>query len=619
MQAVKRIITLSIVASTIFLSNVVLGQQSQPCLTDELHKEWILKDTFSFNEELRANALCQKESNKTSLNKASIRYIPVVFHLVHQYGNENISQAQINDQLRILNEDFRKVSGTNGGSSTDPLAADMQYEFRLAQIDPNGNPTDGVNRIFSSLTANARDNTKAVSYWSSDKYYNIWVVNSIKNNTGDPQSIVLGYAQFPSDRISRPTTDGVVIRHDQVGVIGTGQASQAGRTLTHETGHWVGLYHTFQDGCGLAGDNCSFQGDQVCDTPPVASSSSGCQSGRNSCSSDSPDLPDMIKNYMDYSDGSCMNIYTIGQKARSMTQMDNYRSTITSTANLSAAGLNADGTYKTLTPSSNKAPFLFDVNVSSLSGTGWEIEPYNIYPDTAWQINQSIGHNDTKSMFIRNFWINKLNTHSAFFSPSYDLTSMSKPTLTFDIAYAKRVAGSQCKLNVYISNNYGRTEDLVKTFSSSDMSTADVMTTEFIPNATQWKQLSLDLSAYKSYTNFRIRFDFVSLKGNNVFMDNISVNEPSGINDIFKSLYRFNVFPNPANNDLHIQFLAHTSGKYKIQMIDINGKECHSEILDHISGLTQKDINLNEFKPGIYFVNLTTPDAEIHEKLVIEK
>ena len=259
------------------------AQQKAPCITDEHYSELVSKNpelkTF---EDLSNFQIRQAQQNLRKTG--TVRYIPVVFHVIHKWGVENISQQQIQDAIRVLNEDFRKKSGTNGGSSTDPLAVDMEYEFRLAQYDPNGNPTSGVNRLYSPLTDNARDNAKSLSIWDAKKYLNVWIVNTIQNTTGDPNSIVLGYAQFPFMLNTNGSTDGVVLRADQAGVIEIGKADQAGRTLTHEIGHWVGLYHPFQGGCvGNTSASCASQGDQVCDTPPVSTSTSGCPTSRNSC------------------------------------------------------------------------------------------------------------------------------------------------------------------------------------------------------------------------------------------------------------------------------------------------------------------------------------------------
>lgn len=314
------------------------AQSIQPCITDELYfHEHFADDQDAVARLEKAQADFEQYRQNPPLGKSNAVYqIPVVFHIIHQYGDENISKAQILDQLRILNEDFGRMNAdtVNTRQVFASVAADAQIEFVLATKDPQGNCTEGINRVYSSLTNEARDNVKPVSYWPSDKYLNIWVVKSIQNSSGDDGTITLGYAQFPWDRGSRPTTDGIVLRADYVGTIGTSNTSKAGRVATHEVGHWLGLFHTFQGGCS----NVSW-GEKINDTPPAANPNFGCNTSINSCNNDVPDLPDQIENYMDYSNGNCQNMFTLGQKQQMHFMIQQYRSVLVSASNLTAAGI----------------------------------------------------------------------------------------------------------------------------------------------------------------------------------------------------------------------------------------------------------------------------------------
>lgn len=271
-----------------------------------------------------------------------LQIVPVVVHVIHDNGIGNISEAQVKDGIRVLNEDFVRVN--EDSSDTRPIfkphAGAADFEFRLARIDPSGNPTNGIVRVNSSMTYEADDNTKTLSYWNSSKYFNIWLVNSI---SGSGQgSIILGYAQFPG--WGNWSTYGVIMLHSQFGRFGT--SSSAGRTATHEVGHCFDLYHTFEGGCG--GSNCFSNGDDVCDTPPVANSTQGCSLTQNLCSNDaggsSPytsDVEDQIENYMSYDD--CQNMFSNDQIVRMKAAIvDNSQlQNLISVTNLNATGVNS--------------------------------------------------------------------------------------------------------------------------------------------------------------------------------------------------------------------------------------------------------------------------------------
>jgi hypothetical protein len=241
--------------------------------------------------------------------RAPLLTIPVVFHIITDgAGAENLSAAIIQAQLDQLNIDFRNLAG-----STDPAAADVEVEFCLATLDPSDNimPEPGINRVTTygdaARSTNFIDNTiKPATIWPPTEYMNIWVCNI--------QGGVLGYAQFP-DASGLPgmpgvggaaNTDGVVVGFGTVGSIanpGSAPPYNLGRTLTHEVGHWVGLRHIWGDG------NCTV--DDFCgDTPESDASNFGCPN-HSSCGT-----PDMVENYMDYTDDVCMDIFTADQKAR---------------------------------------------------------------------------------------------------------------------------------------------------------------------------------------------------------------------------------------------------------------------------------------------------------------
>lgn len=227
----------------------------------------------------------------------SIVTIPVVFHVVYNTSTQNVSAAQLQSQLQVLNDDFRRLN--SDANNTWSQAADIEIEFCLASVDPNGSPTSGITRTATSTsTFSTNDNVKFSSSggqdaWPSDQYLNFWVC---------PLNGFLGYAQFPGGPAA---TDGVVCDYRYTGTTGTAQAPfDLGRTATHEVGHWLNLRHIWGDGpCG--------SDDLVADTPTSDAPNYGCAQGHVSCGS-----VDMVANYMDYSDDGCMNLFTQGQKTR---------------------------------------------------------------------------------------------------------------------------------------------------------------------------------------------------------------------------------------------------------------------------------------------------------------
>ena len=224
--------------------------------------------------------------------------IPTVVHVIYSNSNENISDAQIQSQIDVLNLDFRLLNAD--ADDTWSQNADSEIEFCLASVDPNGNSTNGITRKSSSTTSwGTNDAMKflsngGVDAWPTGDYLNIWVCNIGGG--------ILGYAQFPG---GASNTDGVVVGPNYFGTTGYLSAPfDLGRTTTHEVGHWLNLRHIWGDG------NCNAD-DFVADTPTSDAANYGCATGHVSCSS-----TDMVQNYMDYSDDVCMNLFTEGQKTR---------------------------------------------------------------------------------------------------------------------------------------------------------------------------------------------------------------------------------------------------------------------------------------------------------------
>ncbi len=304
--------------SSVFLFFIVFSTQAQRCALGVMAKPELQKRHEDFQKIL----IQYRSIDRSKLRvQEGIVKIPLVVHVIHNQvdksigglGNNNISDQQIFSQIRGLNEDFRREIGTLGYNE-NAVGADMQIEFFLAQEDPKGMPSSGITRTYyNKANFNIFGDLNLVSnlsYWDSNKYLNIWVM--------DFTGLYLGFGEFPGAAVdgleledAPEKTDGVFIDPEvfgrQIGTA-TGSIYGYGRTLTHEVGHWLGLLHTWGDA------RC---GDDYCDDTPVAereNDSETCRAIFSRCNNVS--TRNMIENYMDYTPDSCMNIFTIDQKKR---------------------------------------------------------------------------------------------------------------------------------------------------------------------------------------------------------------------------------------------------------------------------------------------------------------
>lgn len=269
-----------------------------------------------------------------------VRVIPIVFHIIHNNGPENISKEQVLDAVRIINEDFR---GENPDLSMivdafSGITADSEIEFRLAKKDPNGNCTDGITRTVSSMTFDAGENVKGLISWNTARYLNVWVVQNIASGAG-------GYAYYPGNAPSQ-SQEGIVVRNSQLGSIGTsGGSNFASRTLTHEIGHYLNLRHVWGNSNENADPGNCNEDDNVNDTPNTIGSEQTCNLNQNSCGS-----LDNVQNYMDYS--TCARMFTEGQKSRMQAALQSsagQRNNLWTSTNLVNTGTN-DGFEAPCTP-----------------------------------------------------------------------------------------------------------------------------------------------------------------------------------------------------------------------------------------------------------------------------
>ncbi len=290
------------------------------CAHSEIHDKLMNEDPVYRAEQIAREAALtealQAGKHSGQAKSQEILTIPLVIHIIHKgepYGvGTNITDEQVLSAITAINEDYRKMPGTNG----DGGGVDSGIEFCLAERDPDGNPTNGINRVSGCGVPKYCDNgisavygygademaVKNLSRWPNQEYYNIWVVCAIENNNGG--SGIQGYAYFPTTS----PLDGVVLLFNAIGTTGTLKSyTNRNRTLTHEVGHGLALYHTFQ-GMSCTETDCELQGHRVCDTPPTINSSN--------CYSPACNGTQQVENYMDYTSEICKDKFTAGQRDR---------------------------------------------------------------------------------------------------------------------------------------------------------------------------------------------------------------------------------------------------------------------------------------------------------------
>ena len=326
--------------------------------------------------------------------------IPIVFHVIHKGesigSGTNISDAQILSAVEALNRDYRRTSADGG--IAQGAGPDTEIQFCLASVDPNGNPTSGINRVNgtsvsgyanSGMTTGGSGNelaVKALSNWDNRYYLNIWVVSEIGNNGADLanpnnfQGGVLGFAYLPIPNIQfLSDRDGVVALNLNVGNDPNGtqgfrlwSAGRVNRTLTHEVGHYLGLAHPFSDSNPFA---CT-DGDGIGDTPNAQ------QANLFSCSQTTNCSGQMTENYMDYAPETCQNRFTTGQNNIMRGNLAGSRNLLVNTNNCSVssndydAGISAIGTPTGSLCTTTFTPTVTLTNYGSTTLTSVEIDYY---------------------------------------------------------------------------------------------------------------------------------------------------------------------------------------------------------------------------------------------------
>ncbi|MBA3679689.1 MAG: T9SS type A sorting domain-containing protein [Bacteroidetes bacterium] len=691
------------------------AQDQHGCITDQYYQKQMQNNAEFKKNQDALEVFTQEFIKKASAAKsatASLYIIPIVFHVIHTGGSGNISDAQIIDQVQILNKEFPRQQADTvlTPAAFKTAAGAFNVEFRLATIDPNGNCTNGINRVYNSISNCSvnEDDPKSLSYWPSNKYLNVWLVQSM-HYSGQSGCAGGGYATFPG---GAATLDGINIRGDLISNIGTSASNSGwgnfkGRYLIHELGHWFNLRHIWGDA------NCG--NDLVSDTPPHVNSNSGCpnfpRNPNNSCGG-GPN-GEMYTDYMDYTNGSCLNMFTAGQVVR-MTACINGaasgRNNLWSNGNLIATGTadpyiypvvctavpdilpfgtivacvgdsvkftdysyggnsssrswnffgspsssltdsivkvkyNFPGVYnialtKTYLSSSKTTTFTNKVYVLD-SATSSHTIPYSeSFENAATFVNEWTAVNknndvaDWQNVSTTNYTGNNcvsIANHNSIapstdelISPAFDLSATASNTLSFRLHFATRATTNSDKLDVSISNNCGLTWFSVYSKSGSALKTVtgNINGSNVpAPASPEWREEKINIDDTHLSAKTRFRFSFTAGGGNNIFIDDININGIStvGIKEN-SAIASINLFPNPANAILNLNYTLKNKAAVKLEMTDILGKIQAIQTTETVNeGENKNTINTSSLKQGIYFISIKQNGAVIYSSKFIKQ
>jgi PKD repeat protein len=663
--------------------------QEQHCFTTEVYNALVRQHPELLAVQQRLETQMPHDDAHTlavqQRTSGTVRIIPLVFHIVHNYGPENISDEQVFDQVRILNEDFRLLNPDTSliVPAFKSIAADCEIEFRLASIDPNGNCTNGIDRIVSPLTVNAADNAK-LNPWPQNMYLNIWVVRSLQN------SGAAAYAYYPGT--APAGKDGVISIHSYIGSIGTGSPGRS-RVITHEIGHCLNLQHVWgnTNNPGVAcGD------DQVSDTP-VTEGWTSCNLSGATCGN----VVDNVQNYMEYS--YCDRMFTLGQKNRMQAAL---RSSFGGRNNLwTASNLNATGALATATcapvadflcnspqicagssttfrdmswngkptawswsfpggtpsVSSDSIPVVtytsagtynVSLTVTNSGGSGTVTKntlvhvggaPVNPIPyaegfETAgsfpgldgqvinndggntWTRVTNAGATGTASVMINNFSGNTPGETDDFITGGFDLSAFYVPMLTFKVAYAERDTSLNDLLTVAASDDCGTTWVTRYTKNGGSLKTVPgIRTSFFVPTATQWRQDSVIFPTMRYKPNVRFRFQNRSDGGNNIYIDDINITILPAGIEDAGDLQGFAVYPNPSAGSATVRFSTQTREELLVQLLDVTGREVERLSSGTLAPGLHKFHTTASLPEGLYFVRISGGAGTKNHRLVVTR
>lgn len=503
-------------------ANMREGEHVEYCIThkkmNELHNIPGFSAQYAIDQANMALAEQQMLANPTPTR--AIYKIPVVFHILHNNGVENISNEQIMDAMRILNRDYRLQNADalnvhNDFKASNPAAtctpADIEIEFVLATKAPNGACFSGITRTRSAMTSQGDDGNAQVNaivsgndvyngQWPGNKYLNIFVCLNIGG--------AAGYTTNPAAWSANSMRNGIWILHNYTGSIGTGSENTS-RALTHEVGHWLNLDHTW-GGTNNPGVSCG--SDQVADTPETRGVTS-CNLNENFCGPRAN-----VENYMDYS--YCSKMFSEGQKSRmraALVASGTGRNNIWTASNLASVG--ADGTAGLCSAAFNvqkqtvcvgEAVQFTDASFNAVSGWTWTFQGGTPASSTAQNpsVVYSTPGNYTVTLVATDGSSSDTETRTAYIK----VLPAGTPIPYYEGFESYNQTSDLANFEIY-SSNTDQSWELTNTTGSSGSKSMKL--TNYSQTATGYDEFTspaIDLSSVTSSTNVTLSFRYAYRK-----------------------------------------------------------------------------------------------------------
>jgi len=639
------------IALLLLLAGITTAQH-RSCAAEEVLQQQLLDNPSMRQEVERIVQHTRQFVERGGAQDRLVVTIPVVVHVVYYNSTQNISEAQITSQLDVLNADFRRLNADAGNtpSAWQGIAADCEVNFCMAQQDPNGNPTNGIVRVQTSVNGfSTNDNVKFSStggsnIWNRDKYLNIWVCNL--------SSGLLGYAQFPGGPAN---TDGVVCDFQAFGTNGTAQAPfNLGRTATHEVGHWLNCYHIWgDDGTACTGT------DQVSDTPNQADENYGCPVFPVISCNNGPN-GDMFMNYMDYTDDVCMNVFTTGQKNRmqALFASGGFRAPLTTSNGCQApTGCGTPGS-------------LAATNITQTSATlNWSAVSSATSYNLQWKVSTSSTWTTVSNLTAISYNLANLAAGTTYNFQVQAVCGSSTGSYSAEASFTTTSGGGGGCADQYEPNNTRNTARSipVNTSFTAQIKTATDVDWYLFGNTSSQKHFKLelttlpfdyDLKLYRNgtllavsenlnttdeiivYNNGTVStayyaqiygyngafsgtqcYTFIARRSASPYRTDGTTDGPEEVLEIpvvFENA-GFGIFPNPAFSLVTIEVPMQNEADVQVSVMDPAGKVALQQNARMSKGDNQMNFDVNSLPNGVYFVQVRTGETVKTRKLAVQR